>query len=405
MKKKDKKGRILQVGETQEPSGRYRYSYYDGSGKRKSVYAWRLTETDKAPTGRPKDRLCLREKEKIIDERIREGLRAGTKGVTLTDQVSQYLRTKDLLATSTAGNYVYLVDRFLRGSWLGDMDITEIRKGDISRYYLEIYRAGLKSGSVQILHCVIHAALQMAADDDRIRKNPAVGAMTLRPGHDAATKDALTPEETRQLLEYAKDHPYCRNKTYFYQIALALGTGVRVGELAGLRWEDIDWDKGTIRIDHQLQYRKINGEMVHYITRTKTGCVRTIPLQPVTYSILDEYRKRVEWGEIPNNRQWTVDGYKGFLFTGNKGQVVSPAQLGKALTKICDKAGIRHISPHILRHTYCTRLIEAGVDVKTVQRLMGHASVQVTLQIYTHVSQQHIDETVMGLPDIVFGAQ
>ena len=321
--------------------------------------------------------------------------------MTLTDLVSQYLSGKDLLATSTAGNYVYLTDRFLKGSWLGDMDIAEVRKGDISRFYTGLYRAGIKSGSIQILHCVIHAALQAAADDDRIRKNPAAGAMTLKPGHDATQKDALTQEETRQLLEYVREHPYNRNRTYFYQIALALGTGVRVGELAGLRWQDIDWIRGTIRIDHQLQYRSVGGQTRTYITRTKTGTARTIPLQASTYAILEEYRKRVEWGEIPNNAAWSVDGYSGFLFTGVKGQVVSPAQLGKALTKICQAAGIRHISPHILRHTYCTRLIEAGVDVTTVQRLMGHASPQVTLAIYTHITQAHIQDTVDKLPDLL----
>ena len=176
-----------------------------------------------------------------------------------------------------------------------------------------------------------------------------------------------------------------------------LCTGMRIGEAIGLTWDDVDKENRTIRIDHQLQYWRINGEMKLYCidekkgkadTKTQSG-KRILPMNQQVYELFCEQQK--EWLKIKKDPDFEIDGYKNFVFLSNRtGRDLYPPNIRKTLNRIVDMNDERaiqlpHISPHILRHTTCTRYAESGMDIKTNQYLMGHSDIKITIKVYNHV--------------------
>ncbi|MBQ9412640.1 MAG: site-specific integrase, partial [Oscillospiraceae bacterium] len=191
-----------------------------------------------------------------------------------------------------------------------------------------------------------------------------------------------------------------------------LGTGCRVGELIGLRWEDCDFEGGTISINHNLIYRQQeNGQMALHITTPKTsaGC-RVIPmLDEVKTALLTEKQRQTTEGA----KSVTIDGYTGFCFTNRFGDVYTPHTINRAIERIYkaynakemaeaaqegrDALMIRHFSVHNLRHTFCTRFCENETNIKVIQEIMGHADISTTMNVYAEATEARKRESFNNL--------
>ena len=234
--------------------------------------------------------------------------------------------------------------------------------------------------------------LKAARENGVIDKHPmdAVKCPTARKS--MSDIKVLTVEEQTKFLEVAK-----RSNNYD-QYVLLLQTGLRTGELVGLTWDSVDLKNKTISIDKSLEYRHSRGTWEAGPPKTTAG-YRTIPLTSKAYNILSrlyEARKnRYEAPELDTQLEFKdrLTGeirylnMKDLVFINRKGMPTKNSSYDTHLYKLCDEAGIKHISMHVLRHSYATRAIERQIPPKTLQRLLGHASLQVTMDTYVHVTE------------------
>ncbi len=409
IKKRDNRKRILKEGESQRPDGRYMYRYRDAIGERKAVYSWRLVETDEYPAGKKKD-LSLREKEALIQKDLLEGINTIGSSITMNELFIRYLQTKKSLKQTTKNNYILMYDKHIKSSYLGNMPIKRICKNDILRIYEKMSGNAtsdriLSNGTIQyVQNNIVFPTLQLAVDSDWIRKNPAKGCVKEYP-YDALNKrDALSVEEQKKFIGFLKsDKVYCK---YLPIVQLIFETALRRGEILGLTWDDIDFKNNIIHVDHQLHYQNVNGKYEFTIgePKTETG-KRTIPMSDVAVSILRDLKEKEYFNSVHSNVR--IDGYSKFIFLNNqKNNVIIPRQFGDSLISASVKYNKKEIAqaeqenrkaellpmitPHILRHTGCTRMAELGIDVKVLQAIMGHKKAETTMNVYNHADLHRI---------------
>lgn len=410
-KRKDNRGRILKDGETVMPDGRYRYQYIDSTGKRKSIYSWKLVPTDKLPNGKRPD-LSLREKIKQVQKDVSDGIQID-KRKTVNDIYELWISLKRNLKDNTKQNYIYMYQQFVAPDF-GKKKICTLKNSDVRKFYnMLVDERGLKINTLDSIHTVLHPVLEMAVEDGYLRTNPSNNALReLKQSHNygAEKKQALTIAEQNLFLEYLKNNELYNH--WFPIFAIMLGTGMRVGEVTGLRWSDIDLKAGTIDINHTLVYFK-HAEGGCYFgvntPKTKAGC-RTIPMLEGTKQAFIEERKNQISNGIHCNVK--VDGYTDFIFVNRFGNTQHQGTLNKALRRIirdCNEEqlakGIKNpvllprFSCHTLRHTFATRLVESGVNIKAVQEILGHKDIATTMDIYVDAKEDFKKEEIRKAED------
>ena len=413
-KRTDARGRILKDGESQRPDGIYRYRYTDAYGKRHDVYSNRLVATDKVPKGSKPD-LSLREKEKQINRDLDDGIKAQVENsATLNELFQLYMSTKTKLKESTRTNYIYMYEKYVQDV-LGSKKVKDIKYSTIYSFYSGLIDGlGFKPNSMEIIHSILHPVFRLAVRDEYIRMNPTEGAMSeIKRTYDweKPKRIALTIPEQEMLIDFLNtSETYCRWKSI---ITFFLGTGCRAGEVIGLRWEDCDFEKKTISINHNTIYRKYKGESesrFHITTpKTKAG-IRMIPmLSDVKNALLAEYNLQQQIGFCDE----IIDGYSGFIFQNRFGSLLSSNDINRALERIytaCNNEErerakeekrppvlIRHFSVHNLRHTFCTRFCENESNLKVIQEIMGHADIETTMNIYAEATTEKKVESFANL--------
>ena len=413
-KRTDARGRILKDGESQRPDGIYRYRYTDAYGKRHDVYSNRLVATDKVPKGSKPD-LSLREKEKQINRDLDDGIKAQVENsATLNELFQLYMSTKTKLKESTRTNYIYMYEKYVQDA-LGSKKVKDIKYSTIYSFYSGLIDGlGFKPNSMEIIHSILHPVFRLAMRDEYIRMNPTEGAMSeIKRTYDweKPKRIALTIPEQEMLIDFLNtSETYCRWKSI---ITFFLGTGCRAGEVIGLRWEDCDFEKKTISINHNTIYRKYKGESesrFHITTpKTKAG-IRMIPmLSDVKNALLAEYNLQQQIGFCDE----IIDGYSGFIFQNRFGSLLSSNDINRALERIytaCNNEErerakeekrppvlIRHFSVHNLRHTFCTRFCENESNLKVIQEIMGHADIETTMNIYAEATTEKKVESFANL--------
>ncbi len=187
-------------------------------------------------------------------------------------------------------------------------------------------------------------------------------------------------EQTR-FLEQAE------GTAYYYQFLLILQTGLRTGELVGLKWEDLDFINRKITISRSVEFRYGYQEFKIGAPKSKHG-YRTIPMTEVAFQIL----KRKESEKV--SRFVCDEKYKDFVFLCRKGSPVKNSTYDTALYKLAEKAGLEHFSMHTLRHTFATRCIEAGMRPKTLQEILGHANIGITMNLYVHNTEDEKEKEI-----------
>lgn len=270
-KKRDKKGRILRQGERQREDGRYEYRYKDTQGNTRSIYSWKLVETDKAPAGK-KCEASLREMEKKVLRDLEDGVNTYTGArTTLNSFFDAYIETKYELKQSTRTNYKYMYKKYVSED-IGLRSIASIKYSDIKRFYIHLIKdLGFKPNSMEIIHTILHPIFTMAVRDGLIRTNPTDGVMAeIKKSHDweKGKRHALTIPQQTAFINYIAE---CRTyKHWLPMFTVLLGTGGRVGEVLGLRWVDCDFESNLISINHNLIYRQQdNGKCEFHITTSR----------------------------------------------------------------------------------------------------------------------------------------
>lgn len=317
-KRKDNKGRILKDNESQRSDGKYEYKYTFG-GVRKSIYSWKLVPTDKIPEGK-RDDLSLREKIKDLEKDLQDGIDSSKGNMTLNQLFDYYMESKTDIRENTRVNYRLMWKNGVKDSSIGNMKISKIKQLHVKAFYAGLAKAGAAASTIKLYHNLIFPAFELAVDSDMIRKNPAKEA---RKGIGGTKKEreSLTRAEQERLLQFVKDsNTYC---IYYPMLSLAFLTGLRVGELAGLTWSDVDQKKKVLHIRHQLQYLKIDKETKFYVSQLKTEAgLRDIPITPdIQHCLTGQKTMMLQTGRRSDVE---VDGYSGFLFITKNGTTYAP---------------------------------------------------------------------------------
>lgn len=385
--RRDKKNRKLWNGESQETSGRYKYRYIDNSGNRKSVYSWKLTESDTVPNGK-RDDLSLREKEKQIQRNLSDNIMADGGKLTVLDLVQKYVDQKSGVRHNTQANYNFIIN-IIKKEKFGTCRIDKVKLSDAKAWLIKLQKDGRGYSTIHAVRGVIRPAFQMAVDDDLLRKNPFEFQLATVVVNDSVTREAITKKQERAFLDFIKnDRHYCK---YYEGIFILFKTGMRISEFCGLTKDDIDFENRRIRIDHQLQ-RKRNMEYIIEKTKTQSG-IRYIPMSD---EVMECFRKIIENRKRPKIEP-LIDGKCGFLYLDKNGMPMVALHWEKYFQHIREKYnsiyknGLPIISPHVARHTFCSNMAKSGVNPKNLQYIMGHSDIGVTLNTYTHLNFEDLD--------------
>ena len=379
--RKDSKGRRLATGESQDKDGRYRYKYNDAFGKRKSVYSWRLTESDPYPKGKRKD-ISLREKEKEVEKALRNAVATSGGNMTVLELVQKYISQKRGVKHNTQANYNFVIN-VIKKEDFGAKRIDKIKLSDAKTWLIKLQDDGRGYSSIHSIRGVVRPAFQMAVDDDLINKNPFEFQLATVVVNDSVTREAITRKQQREFLRFIKeDKHFCK---YYDGIYILFHTGLRVSEFVGLTINDIEFDKERIKVDHQLQ-RTRNMKYEILTPKTEKG-ERYVPMQK---DVADCFRRIIQNRKHPKIEPM-IDGYSGFLFLDKNDMPMVALHWEKYFQHIREKYNSIYkvqmpcITPYVCRHTFCSNMAKSGMNPKTLQYIMGHSDIGVTLNIYTHL--------------------
>lgn len=386
-KRYDQEGRLLRMGESQRSDGRYSYRYRDSSGQLKIVYSNRLDWTDPTPYGRHSD-LSLREKETQISACKQAGGANCANSYTISRLVIQYINTKGGIKPNTLHTYLTSY-HMLQKDPFGQQRLDIVKMKDAQAWFIQLNRQGISYSKIVKLRSLLKPAFQMAVRDDLIQKNPFDFSLRgLIPNH-SNKRIALTQEQENEYLAFVYASP--TYSKYYDMILLLFRTGLRISECLGLTLSDIDFEKRFIHIDHQL-YKDEHGKYTIQSPKSPSG-VRSIPMTDEVYGCL----KRIAQKEYPSHTP-VIENKKDFLFLGQKNGLLCAEYVDGVMHRIykqyssIDRLNTPKVTPHICRHTFCTRMAERGINPKTLQYLMGHNSISVTLDFYTHFNLNQIQK-------------
>ena len=385
MSKKDSKGRVLKKGESERSDGRYMFRFTN-CGKRITIYANTLKE--------------LREQEERIQYDLHDGIQIRQK----QDQVSlnelfDILMTTKKISESTRVNQVMMWNNHIRDG-LGKYKVDKILPSAIKMFYTSLDKHGYSRSTIKLLHGLLKQCFDIALDDDLIRKNPTDRCLKDN-GKPAEETVALSIKQQSDLLEFVEGNKIYR--CHLPMLQVMLGTACRCGELIGLTWGNLDFEKEVIHIDHQLIYRKLGKTYELHVTKPKTSAgVRTLPLTPELKVAFEKQKLLNFMNHIP--RTYRLGKYHDFIFLSKNGNPLLPSAVNNVLYNMVNAYNKQEkqqaeeegrepeympkISAHSLRHTACTRFAEAGVDIKVLQYIMGHANADITINVYTHLTER-----------------
>ena len=380
--RKDHKNRVLREGESQDKEGRYRYTYYE-NGKQKCFYSWKLEANDKLPVGKKE---CIALRVQIEEMKKRQLLygKYSESSYTVLELVERYVALKTGVRKSTQAGYKTVIN-VLKKDEFGGRKISDIRISDAKLWLIQMQNKGRGYSSIHTIRGVLRPAFQMAVDDDVLLKNPFEFQLATVIINDSIRREAITKKQERDFLKFVKEDPHFSR--YYEGIYILFKTGMRISEFCGLTIHDIDMEERTIDINHQLQ-RLSDMEYVIEQTKTNSG-KRVLPMTPEVYECFKTILKKRF--KAPK-KEPMIGKYVGFLYLDKNGMPMVALHWQKYFEHICAKYNsiykvqMPKITPHVCRHTYCTNMALAGMNPKTLQYLMGHSEIGVTLDVYTHVS-------------------
>lgn len=365
---KDLKGKELGVGLTQQKNGLYRAGFVDKHGNRQIKRSKKLQEL----------RQWIADATYIDEHSDIE--QAGN--MTVDAWFDYWIGIKKrIVRPNTVRNYTERYEHNIKNV-IGKKLLTDIKPIHCQRIFSNMADEGYKTSTIYQARITLYNMLDFAKENDVIRTNPCKKSVKSDMGKPSQKKEALTRDVQRSFLEGAE------GVSYENQFRFVLQTGLRTGELIGLRWEDIDFENRTLTISRSMEYRYSVGEWRIGEPKSKSG-YRTVPLtDEAIYILKNQKEKNKKIKEIQ-------EGWEDIVFLCRKGTPIKNSTYDSALFKVCDKQNIDRFSMHVLRHTFATRCIEGGMKPKTLQKIMGHSNIGITMNLYVHITedekQQEID--------------
>ncbi len=324
--------------------------------------------------GKPRYKQYQRKTQKEAEDKLLElqsQLRAGTfvdsSKIGFNDWVKEYLTNYNTdIRPTTAGHYESLARNHIYPAF-ANLRLQEVKTNFIQRFISEKAQT-LSPSSVQKLRIIVKAALQQAIREKLLNENPAV--YTTAPKIEAQEVEPLTEDQLKALLDAARPH------RLYYALMLILWTGMRRGELLGLKWEDVNFEYGTVRIVRNYVATR-QGDAFQ---KPKTKSSRRV------VNIPDEITKLLQEVKAKSNPEnpWVVPVEKQVKNT--EYLPVAPRNFSRTYELWCKKAGIQNVKIHTLRHTYASFALAQNVHMKIVQAQLGHRDITTTINTYSHFS-------------------
>lgn len=370
-RRKDSKNRVLRAGESQRKDGTYMYRYTDVRGKRVCVYARTLEE--------------LRIKEQTIQKELNDGIDYAAGEIIVLDLLKRYIATKTGVRYNTKVGYQFVLNLVSKENF-GFLKIRDIKPSDAKQWFIKLYQDGRRYSTITSVRGVLRPAFEMAVEDDIIRRNPFSFQITDVVPNDSKTRQAISGEVKERFLTFIRESRHYSQ--YYDEIIILLGTGMRVSELYGLTRADLDFEARRIKVERQLTRTRY---CEYYVEKPKTASgERYIPMTDEVYRAFQNAVQRRKQPKV----ELLIDGHTGFLFLDKDGKPKVAMHLEHVMKRIVDRYNDAHedklpsITPHVLRHTFCTEMANSGIDLKSLQYLMGHSDAGVTLNVYTHASYE-----------------
>ena len=356
---KDLKGKEIGAGIVQQPNGTYFARFVDKFGKRRTKRSKKLQEV----------------KQWLAD-------------ATYIDQHGDLDQATDMLVDAwfdywigikkqtvrpnTVRNYSERYERNIKGV-IGNKLLTDVKPIHCQKIFSDMADEGYKTTTIYQTRIALYNMFEFARENDVLIANPCKKSLKSDMGKPSDKKEALTIDVQKKFLEAVVGY------SYENQYRFVLQTGLRTGELIGLKWSDIDFENRTMKIERTMEYRYKVGEWRVGPPKSKSG-YRTIPLTDEAIRILENQRsKNKSLKLVP--MEW-----KDIVFLCRKGTPVKNSTYDTGLFKYCDRVGIPRFSMHVLRHTFATRCIEGGMKPKTLQKILGHSNIGITMNLYVHIT-------------------
>lgn len=309
-----------------------------------------------------------------ISQQVDDGLTYKGAKTTLEEFMQEWLTMKStVVRPGTIRQYRQLARDYIL-PYLGKKRLLKIRPDLIQMLYNKHTSNGVSPRTVQLAHAVLRGSLNHAVNLGLLTRNPTAVAVPPKP--EPREKQILDENQIQTLLITAQDV----QPEFLPLYQLALTTGMRLGELLGLSWDDLDWDKKTLTIHRQLKRVQHQG-LVLRPPKTRAGR-RTIKLGSNTWSLLKAHRKAQYQEGFCRDPDWDDSN---LMFTQENGAAWGPRQVQKAFKALLELADLPEMRFHDLRHTAATHMLANGVDLLTVSRRLGHSRASTTLDTYAHM--------------------
>jgi len=373
-------------GESKLKDDSYKYRWTDTCGKRHVIYANNLID--------------LRMAEEKINLIKNAKCKMNLYNITIDDMFELWHENKMGIYSITMKNYTYLYNSYIRYN-IGSSKIIFLVQSDIKKFYKHLIDSmRIKKETVSHVHTVLHQILKFAVDEGFLLNNPSDNAfeeLARRMDKEYKKRMSLTVKEERAFIWFLKNK--YDSEIWYFIFVILLGTGMRVGELCGLRWSDIDCKNRIIRVNHNLVLSGEKGQIyeIHHIPKTRAGN-RNIPMSDRVYEAFEGIKRYRKYNDI--QCKVTIDGFTDFILINKFGNPYQQQSLNRALKRIVaeynlsDREGeykdivLPYFTCHHLRHTFATRLCEQGANLKYSQYVLGHDDIQTTMQVYTDITEE-----------------
>jgi len=376
---KDLKGKELGMGLSQRKDGRYSARFTKANGHRVEKYFDKLSDT----------RAWLSE-QKYLDTQLVTG------NMTVDEWYIYWIENfkEGIVADNTLKSYRTRYKQNIKKS-IGHIKLHEVRQIHCQQILNDMCDNGKYAyGTIELTQITLHALFKGAVKNNYIKINPADDIKIRREAKKESARRVLTRKEQRDFVEYAKGSLY--EEAYL----LVLQTGLRAGEVGGLKWEDIDFEKKCINVKRTLLQEASKGGFYFGTPKSETS-VRTIPLTDEAIRIL-KAQKLKQLKLKMKSKHWHQE-WDGLVFTTINGNPVGASTFRMMMVRIINNINqdrqvlsgngkyeeFEHAYMHSLRHTFATRAIENGVQPKVLQNIMGHSTLEVTMDLYVHVTEEH----------------
>jgi integrase len=326
---------------------------------------------------------------KEIQDQIDEGLTIDGARATLGEYLLQWLETsKPSVRPKTWRQYSQIIRQHIVPD-LGNIKLRDLRPDHIQAFYTAKLGAGTGARSVRLIHAVLHRALAQALKWSLITRNPA--SVVDKPKLKRIEMNIWNAQQVRTFLEVIDED---RLEALFY---LAVTTGLREGELLGLLWTDLDWETARLQVQRQLQ--RIPRQGLVLVEPKSDAGRRPVSLGPIALDKLRKHRERQQQEQLFAGERWQEHN---LIFTSTIGTPMDPRNLVRIFKALLQQAGLPDIRFHDLRHTAATLMLQQGVHPKVVQERLGHSSITLTLDTYSHVLPTLQEDAAAKLEGLLF---